>query len=195
MKLVKFNSLEDMKGLIFINHWTRVFHVLKMRMCFVFLIGLFLMGCNNESLKTGYIDINRVNQEYKVAIDFEERLKELKITAKEQCIPFQEAYMLLSDSITKIKGENGEPSQGLIGRFIDSKKNYEAIQDKSFQDLQDSIAFYKDLLNEKINKHVFDFAQKEGYHYVFSPAGSGVFMFGDSSLNITNQVITYLNAQ
>ena len=103
--------------------------------------------------------------------------------------------MLLSDSITKIKGENGEPSQGLIGRFIDSKKIMKRFRIKVFRICRTPLRFTRIFLNEKINKHVFDFAQKEGYHYVFSPAGSGVFMFETVSLNINNQVITYLNAQ
>ena len=40
------------------------------------------------------------------------------------------------------------------------------------------------------------FTNKENdYKYVFNPAGSGTFMYADSSLNITDQIVVYLNSK
>ena len=194
MNLVKFNSLGNMKRLNFINVFLRVFH-LSQKFNYSFLvIGLFLASCNSNTLKTGYIDINQVNKEYKVAIKFEKHLKSIEKHKKEEYKKVSSSYQAAYDSITIIKQSNNEPSQELISHYLSCKKNYELIKQEGVSSIQDSIVFYKDRLNKKINHLVFEYAQKEGYDYVFSPAGSGTFMYGDSSLNITNQVIAYLNS-
>ena len=195
MNLVKFNSLGNMKRLNFINVFLRVFHLTKKFNYAFLVISLFLASCNSNSIKTGYIDINQVNKEYKVAIKFEKHLKSIEKIKKEEYEKISSSYQFAYDSITKIKQSNSEPSQQLISHYLSCKTKHDVIKKESVGDLQDSIVFYKDRLNKRINKLVFEYAKKEGYDYVFSPAGSGTFMYGDSSLNITNQVIAYLNSK
>lgn len=139
--------------------------------------------------------MNEVNKKYKLAIEFDKHLVSIKKLKKEEYGKVHETYRIAYDSISKIKQSDREPSKELITYYLACKKGKEQLKKESVRNLQDSVNFYKERLNSKINSLVFDYAKKEGYHYVFSPAGSSAFMYGDSSLEITNQVIAYLNEE
>jgi Skp family chaperone for outer membrane proteins len=63
------------------------------------------------------------------------------------------------------------------------------------KNILDSINIYRDKLNLQINTLIYSYALENGFDYVYSPAGSGTFMYADSNLNITNDVIYYLNSR
>lgn len=195
MKLVKFNSLEGMKVLNFINvrnvlllHFTR-------SVISLILIALFLISCNDSSLKTGYVDINQINREYKLAIEFEKYVKSIENEVTGNLIGLQAEMNLLHDSISNLKSLNIEPNQILLKNYFEKRKLWEKNKKIELSKVQDSVLFYREKLINNINSNIAEFSKINQFHYVFSPLGSGTFLYGDSSLNITKEVIYYLNSK
>ena len=195
MKLVKFNSLDGMKRLNFINVIKVLFHHCKTAFLALSLTALVLTSCTDSSLKTGYIDINQINKEYKLAIEFEKHIKSIENNAAGELLGLQAEVNLLHDSISSLKSSKVEPNQKLLKDYFGKRNHWEKQKNIELAKVQDSVLFYREELIKDINNRVADFGQENGFHYVFSPSGSGAFMYGDSTLNITKDVIGYLNSK
>lgn len=155
--------------------------------------SLFLTSCNDQQLKTGFIDINDIYKDYQLSIAFEELIKNIENNAASNLLGLQADINQLNDSLNRLKNENIEINQFTLKNYYELKLQFEKSKQNSLSDVQDSIKTYRKKLNQDINQKIYHFAQKNGYDYVYSPAGSGAFMYADSSLNITKEVLKYLN--
>lgn len=195
MKLLKFDSLEAMKSLNFINVQRVVLKCFNKVGFTLLLTTLFLVSCENKTLKTGYIDLNQINKEYKLAIALEEKIRAVENKVASDLLGMQADVNLMQDSIKSLK-ESGEVlDQAFLKKYFDLNNAYEKQKEVQLANVQDSVVKYREELISNINKLVKEYAQKEHFHYVFSPAGSSAFMYGDTTLNITKQVIAYLNSK
>lgn len=195
MKLVKFNSLDAMKRLNFINVIKVLFRHRKTTFFALTLTALFLTSCTDSTLKTGYIDLNKINKEYLLAIEFEKHIKSIENEVAGNLLGLQAEVNILHDSISNLKSLNIEPNQGLLKEYFEKRNHWEKKKNAELSKVQDSVVFYREKLIKNINNRVAEYGRNHGFHYVFSPSGSGAFMYGDSTLNITNEVIGYLNAK
>ena len=59
--------------------------------------------------------------------------------------------------------------------------------------IRDSSELYTKLVNDKINDKVAQYGKENGFKYIFNPRGNNGFMYGDSTLNVTHQVLEYIN--
>lgn len=195
MKLVKFNSLVGMNELNFINVFRRVYQPKTSFSVVLLVISLFLVSCGNKPLKTGYIDINQINKKYILAIQYDEYIKKLKKEVYVPLISMQKEIKNLKKKI-EVANENSENiSQDLLKKFYTLQQQYISQENKSQKEIQDSVDVYREKLNTQININVYEYAKKNDFHYVYSPAGTGTFMYADSNLNITEEVIYYLNSR
>jgi len=195
VNLVKFNSLDAMKSVNFINVFSNISIKKITSIILSALISLFLTGCGNKPLKTGYIDINQVNREFKVAHDYNEYIKTLEKEGNLKLVTIREEINLMEKNVTVFNSENKKASQELIKRIEKKKKMYFLEEKKIKKNILDSINIYRDKLNLQINTLIYSYALENGFDYVYSPAGSGTFMYADSNLNITNDVVYYLNSK
>lgn len=154
---------------------------------------LFLTSCNDQKLKTGFIDINDIYKDYQLSIAFEELIKNIENNAASNLLGLQVEINQLNDSLNRLKNENIDINQFTLKNYYELKLQFEKSKQNSLSDVQDSIKTYRKKLNQDINQKIYHFAQKNGYDYVYSPAGSGAFMYADSSLNITKEVLKHLN--
>ena len=195
MKLVKFNSLDGMNGLNFTNVFRGVSQLKTSFPPLFLVISLFLMSCGNKPLKTGYIDINQINKEYKLAIHYDEYIKELEKEVASELVSIKTEMNVLEEEIQVLNKNNEEISQDLLQKFYKLQQQYAFQENKARIEIPDSVEVYREKLNAQVNKHVYEYAQKNGFDYVYSPAGTGTFMYADSNLNITKEVIYYLNSR
>lgn len=194
MKLVKFNSLDAMKAVNFINVF-RMFFPQKKSLTLYGLISILLLGCGNNPLKTGYIDINQINREFKVAINYNEYIKTLEKEANLKLIAIKESINSMEKNAMVFRNENNTNLKDLLKDIQEKKEIYLLEEKKIKKNILDSINTYRDKLNLQINTLIYNYALENAFDYVYSPAGSGTFMYADSNLNITNDVIYYLNSR
>ena len=195
MKLVKFNSLDGMNRLNFTNVFMGFFQLKTSLLALPSLICLFLVSCGNKPLKTGYIDINQINKEYKHAVQYNEHIKGLEKTASLELVSINKEIHLVEDSIKGLSKSNKKVGQDILQKLYRLQKKFEFQQNTSRKEIEDSVLFYTERLNTLINRNVYEYAQKNGFDYVYSPAGTGTFMYADSNFNITKDVVYYLNSR
>ena len=195
MKLVKFNSLDGMNRLNFTNVFMRVFQLRISLFALFLLICLFLVSCGAKPLKTGYIDINQINKEYKLAVQYNKYIKDIEETASVELIAIKKEIQLFEDTIREFNRNGKTIDQDILQKFYKLQKHFEFQRNTSRKEIEDSVKVYTERLNTEINKYVYEYAQKNKYDYVYSPAGTGTFMYADSNLNITKEVVYYLNSR
>ena len=194
MKLLKFDSLEAMKDVNFKNVLSKFSTRKITSLTLSGLISFILMGCGSKPLKTGYIDINQINREFKVAIRYNEYIKALEKEGNIKLLSFREEIDLMEKNAAIFKFENEKNHEDLIKRIVKKKEMYFSEEKTIKKNILDSINTYRDKLNLQINNLIYSYALENAFDYVYSPAGSGTFMYADSNLNITNEVVYYLNS-
>lgn len=199
MKLVIFSSLDIMKTVNFISNFTLLFNRFRSihmtRTLLSFSICLLLASCGNPNSKLGYIDINIINKEFKVAQQYEAHLKQYENKITGDLLRKQMELNATTDALKKKQDEGGKIDQSILQAIFLEQQNFEKIKKLKLQEAKDTTLYYRELLNNEINKHVFNFGVKNDFQIIYNPAGSGVFMYADSTLNITSEVVKYLNQQ
>lgn len=128
------------------------------------------------SPKLGYIDLPRVTAEFDMAKEFQSQLE----------TEFQGNKHYL-DSL-KISLMNTQD-------MSDDERRYHYGQTlQSFEQQQNTrTAELNDQVMKKLNGYVRQFADEQGYDFVYGAEGSGVIMAANTKLDITDQVLQYIN--
>ena len=88
------------------------------------LSSLFLTSCNDQKLKTGFIDINDIYKEYHLPIAFEELIKNFENNAASDLLASQAEINQLRDSVSRLKNENIEIDQSTLKHFYEIKLKF-----------------------------------------------------------------------
>ncbi|MFZ9848684.1 MAG: OmpH family outer membrane protein [Flavobacteriales bacterium] len=146
-------------------------------------------GSSEPDFKTGYIDINHIYDKMEMSIQYNQKLAELE----------QKKRPELNQILNQIESINVEIKNSKITEddYLDelkAKKN--ALYHKKNtieQMIRDSSDLYTKLVNDKINAKVAEYGKEHGFKYIFNPRGNNGFMYGDSTLNLTHDVLEYIN--
>lgn len=199
MKLVIFNSLEVMNTVNFISIFDLFFNLfISVRMfktIATISIGLLLTSCNKSDRKIGYIDINIINKEFIVAQQFEEHLKQFENKITSELLRKQMELNLSTEALKKKQDKGDKIDQSILQTLFLEQEKFEKTKKEKLQEAKDTTLYYRELLNTEINKNVFNFGKENHFEIIYNPAGSGVFMYADSTLDITSEVVKYLNQQ
>lgn len=189
MKLRKFDSLER---ILIVNFIDMILNKGALNLFLTTILSgtILLSSSCNDGNKTGYIDINEINKNYSVAQAYEKQIKAIENNAASYLLGIQATINLMEDSLENTGRQNA--TQSFLKRLYEQKYLFEKSKKAKMTEVQDSILVYRDKLNGIINSRVFEYGQINGFDYIFSPAGTSSFMYADSTLNITKQVLKYL---
>lgn len=149
---------------------------------------LAICACSNVD-RTAYIDINKVYSEIKLTKKYEQKLSVV-----------QENFAL---KIKNQRAENQKEKDLILGKKNPTQKELEIIfklqekldsienfYSKAFDDTSLS---YNKQIEQKVNDLVYEFGLKNNYSYIYSPASANTFMYADSTLDISDVIIEYIN--
>ena len=74
-----------------------------------------------------------------------------------------------------------------------AKESYQKLYQQFATNNQQTMERYNSQIWTQINQYVNEFGKEQDYQFLFGANGSGVIMFADSSLNITKDVLVYIN--
>lgn len=148
-----------------------------------------LLACSNN--KTAYIDINQVYASINLSKEYRERLEQLEQHYTYQLSEGQQKLTGYKDNILAKKN----PNQKELQEIFLLQQELDSLQKQLEAQFKDSTLYYNDLIEETVNDWVYEFGQEKGFKYIFSPASSNAFMYADSTLDITRQVISYINQE
>lgn len=197
VKLVIFNSLEPMNQALFMSKMRLFINCCQLtrfsKATSLLSIGLFLASCTSKPNKTGYIDINVINKEYKLSQKYESYLKGLEDKVADELIGLQNQIKQKNDSLKAQTKRGQDVPQEELKSFYQLRTTYKETREVKLKAIEDSTLKYRNLLNSDINQKVYQYGAENNFQYVYNPAGSGTFMYADSTLDITKDVVRYLN--
>ena len=146
-------------------------------------------GSSEADFKTGYVDINDVYLKMDLSKKYNEKLSVLEAKKRPELI----------DLATQIESINNELKNSKITEddYIDELKQKKAHiyhkKNQIEQMIHDSSDVYTKIVNDKINEKINEYGKEHGFKYIFNTRNNGGFLYGDSTLNITHEVIEFIN--
>jgi outer membrane protein len=126
-----------------------------------------------KSGKHGYIINQKVFEGFKGKIELEKKLK-LQLKAHSQSL----------DSLQKLM--DSDFNTDLLKKYQDLKNKFVS------EEQQLSEQFTADIWKE-INRYVEQYGKDKGYDFIYGATGNGSLMYGNKSVDLTNEMIIYIN--
>lgn len=147
-----------------------------------------LITLNHSKRKTGYIEIQKVYNEFRYK-------KELEIKLQNT----QQARKLILDSLAlQLKSFSASigtsSSKNNLDRLEAQQQQYLDKVQAFEKDNQAQVAQYNDQIMKELNKHVQNYGEQNNYTYIFGAEGSGTLMHAEKDNDITEEMIEYVNA-
>ncbi len=163
-----------------------------MKKLLIVAIALVLVSCNQT--KVAYIDIEVLMKDYEATKALETSLKaKQEVMAKELDsigAPFQlkvQQYYQAAQKMSAQKRAEAEQALQQEQQFLQSK------QQEASQILQQENLEQSEILTKKVDSLVAVYAKSKGYNLIFGTSGQGTVLYGDESLNVTEEVLDILN--
>jgi Skp family chaperone for outer membrane proteins len=162
---------------------------MKSIVLFAAILILTSCGSSEPEMKTGYIDIHHIYDKMELSKKYMQKMAELE----------QKKTPELNQIMNQIEAINVEIKNSKITEddYLDElkekKSNLNHKKDLINRMMNDSSALYTKIVTDKITLGVKEFGKEHGYKYIFSPTGNAGFIYGDSTLNITHEVLDYIN--
>lgn len=151
----------------------------------VLYIMIFAAGCGNKK-QLAYIDINGVYSSINLSKHYRAKLE----------VQQQRYQKLLSEKDATLRGlkeQLDENNQAQLAIIYSKQEQVDSLERFFTKALQDSTKMYNQIVETEVNDLVYVFGKEEGFDFIFSPANTNAFMYADSTLEITDQVIDYIN--
>lgn len=139
--------------------------------------------------KTGYVELNKLFDEFKLKKELQGELEKIKTVRKNitDSLEFELKVM-----VKGIQAE-GQKDKAKLGEFEVKRQQY-MEKKKQFEDDNETVGKqFNDQIIGQLNQYVKDYGEKNGYDYIFGADGSGFLMFSKEKRNITEEVKKYIN--
>lgn len=151
-------------------------------------VGIFACGKNE---KTGYIDINEVYSGINISKKYNARLGELERVLTHELASKREKLQEKKQNALS----NTTPSQSELEEVFVLSSKMDSIEESYSKMFKDSTLKYNLQVEKIVNDLVYQYGSDNKYTYLYSPATSNSFMYADSTLDITKEVIEFINSK
>lgn len=138
--------------------------------------------------KMAYFDYNKVYNECQLKKDLENDLEKVVSARKSELDSMQLELSLMSNRV-----QGGTADQDELNQFEDMKNRYLTFQSKYEEENIRLKEEYFTQIRTMINEVSKEYAEENGYDYLFSAVGDGSLMYANDSEDITGEFLTYVN--
>ena len=154
--------------------------------------AIVLASCNQT--KIAYINVEDLMKDYEGTKALEETLKAKQdVMAKELdslSAPFQTKVQEYYQNAQKMSAQKrAQTEQGLQ----QEQQMLQLKQQQASQTLQQENQELSETITKKVDSFVTEYAKLKGFNLVLGTSGNGTVMYGDETLNITNEILVILN--
>ncbi|WP_298285256.1 OmpH family outer membrane protein [uncultured Lutibacter sp.] len=154
--------------------------------------AIVLTSCNQT--KIAYINVEDLMKDYEGTKALEETLKAKQdAMAKELdslSVPFQTKVQEYYQNAQKMSAQKrAQTEQGLQ----QEQQMLQLKQQQASQTLQQENQELSEAITKKVDSFVTEYAKLKGFNLVLGTSGNGTVMYGDETLNITNEILVILN--
>ena len=151
--------------------------------------GVSIGVLNHYQHKQGYIVVKKVFDEFEMSKQYKKKLESVQMARKGIIDSLQLTLKAQARAINAGK----EKSKDRINQFELDKQYYIEKSKQVKEDNEALIKQYNEDVIKQMNQYVKDYGEKNGYEFLFGGDGSGALMYGNSKLDITDDVIKYIN--
>jgi len=165
------------------------------RLIFILLGISFLTACQKEA-KTAFVKTETIFKEYK-GIKAQEavfKVKQEAFTKKYDSI-VKEWQKEVMDFQQKIQKMSPKKAQKKDQELYQKQQIIQQMQQQESAQLTAEIQKQTDSIIEEVYNFFDEYGQKNGYKYIYGKNNSGALMYGDTKLDITDEVLKALDAE
>ena len=138
---------------------------------------IFLLSMNTKE-KTGFVDAQKLFEEFQGKKERDAKFQSMKQSAKSSM-----------DSMTVELKKLPEGSEQYRQLYMQIAGNQAQIQKK----LEEKLNEYNEEILRQINQYVYDYGMENKFDYIFGAAGNGSLMYSNSTNDLTDKVLQYIN--
>ena len=152
--------------------------------------SLLIFSCSTAD-KTAYIDINKVYTEINLTKKYEQKLSVVQENFALKIKKQRSANQQQKDLILSKKN----PTQKELGAIFKLQAKLDSVENYYSQAFTDTSNLYNQRIEQQVNELVYQYGLKNDYSYIYSPASANTFMYADSTLDISDEIILYIDKQ
>lgn len=143
-----------------------------------------------------YVDVNKLLEGYKrtkvVKSEFEAKAKTLNANVDSLMTDWQKELKSYEKERSKMSKKELELKQQLLSNKQQQINNYQQAIQKQIQ--EEDKKSTQTVIND-INDYVKEYGKKNNHKIIFGASGSGNIMYADEATNLTEKILTGLNAE
>lgn len=149
---------------------------------------LFFFYFNSKSMKTGFIKMETVFNEFDMKKEYQKKLEGSMKERKKIIDSLNLELKLLAGSI-----QNGNSTKEMIENFERRREFFYQKQQLFEEDNTSLAAQYDKEVIGQLKQYVSDYGKKEKYTYIFGSNDDGFLMYAEESKDITSEVVSFIN--
>ena len=143
------------------------------------------IGCNGD--KTAYIDVSTVYGDFALSKKLEKE-REMVVNSRQAQL---DSIQIELNQISK-KFQFKVDSNQL--RYFNRKREEYYYKERQFaEDNQALLNQHNEQIMKQLNQYIEDYGKEKGYTYIYGATGNGSMMYADEKVNISKEVIYYIN--
>ena len=143
-----------------------------------------------------YVDVNKLLDGYKrtkiVKAEFDEKAKTMKANVDSLLADWQNELKAYEKERSGLSTKELELKQQLLSNKQQQINNYQQAVQKQLVEEDKKVT--QTVIND-INDFVKEYGKKKGYKVIFGATGNGTIMYGEDGADLTEEVLTQLNAE
>lgn len=153
------------------------------------IIGVLFFYTSWINPKIGCVDLQKVFNEFTLKKEYQQRAENMKMAQDKLLDSLKFQVSKMSNDLESIKN----PSQAKVQEF-NAKRDFYFEKKKEFDDRIESLSKdYDSKIKSQLNQYIQDFGKEKSYSVILGESGNGSIMYSEESLNITDEVILYIN--
>ncbi|MGH1337913.1 MAG: OmpH family outer membrane protein [Aureispira sp.] len=147
------------------------------------------IGTKNE-LKTAYITNAKLYSEFQLSKELDAKIKEVQLARQAILDSLGLQLRALEQKVI-----SGGASDAEVQGFNQMRNEYGLKQQQFAEDNNMLVQQYQEQISNQLNQYLKDFTKEEGYDYLFGATNDGSLMGAKDAYNITDVVLSYVNAR
>lgn len=141
--------------------------------------------------KTAYVDLGKVYNEFTLKKELESKMQQVQQIRKNQLDSLELDLNILARNLQSPSAANRSE---LERQYQNKQQQYYFNKQKVEEESANLTQTYDDQIWKQLNQYIKEYGKANKFTYVFGAEGSGALMYADESVNITEELIGYVNA-
>lgn len=158
---------------------------------FIAIIAVGVWSYQNTRSSLGYIDLKRVIEGFNLKKELQRKYSGLLESKKK----YIDSLGLQLQNMEVELSSSAKVDTNKTNNFLLKRKHYFDIVKSYDEEYKSTNATFDQQVNSQLNQYIKEYGEEKGYDLIFGSMGDGHLMHGKKDLDLTDQVIEYINVK